>query len=177
MGERPRYEAHSHCSYCGAPFPPQQPWPRHCARCGNVSFRNPIPVTIVLVPVGSGVLAVRRNIEPRRGWWALPGGYVDWGETWQEAGAREVYEEAGVTIDPATMEPVTVFSAPDGTLVICGQVPPLPATDLPPFEPSQEVSERTILTEPVEMAFPLHTRLVADYLARIRAGRSGGEAS
>ena len=44
-------------------------WPRTCPRCANVSYRNPLPVTIVLIPVveatGTGVLAIRRAVAPR----------------------------------------------------------------------------------------------------------------
>ena len=84
------YLKDSHCSYCGQRFSHDQPWPRQCAKCGNISFVNPIPVVIVLVPVDDGVLVVRRSQEPGSGVLALPGGFVELGETWQETGAREV---------------------------------------------------------------------------------------
>lgn len=45
------------------------------------------------------LLLVRRNKEPGRGSWTLPGGHVEWGESMREAVAREVREEAGVDID------------------------------------------------------------------------------
>ena len=57
-------ERNSHCSYCGHPFSPHQPWPRTCANCGEISFQNPAPVAVVLVPIDGGLLAVRRGIEP-----------------------------------------------------------------------------------------------------------------
>jgi ADP-ribose pyrophosphatase YjhB (NUDIX family) len=159
----------SHCSYCGAAFAPEASWPRTCATCGEISFRNPIPVAIVLLPVvdearRSGVVAVRRAIAPRFGHLALPGGYVDFGETWQEAGAREVYEEAGILIDAHTLRAVEVFSAPDGTLVIAGIAPPLAEDELPRFAPNSESSERVILLTPQPLAFPLHTELVTRFL-------------
>jgi ADP-ribose pyrophosphatase YjhB (NUDIX family) len=47
------------------------------------------------------VLLVRRNIEPQIGQLALPGGYMNLGETWQQAGARELFEETGTIIRPA----------------------------------------------------------------------------
>jgi len=95
------YQKNSHCSYCGEPYAPNQAWPRHCATCHNSTFRNPLPVTVVLQPVDDGVLTIRRTIQPRSGWLTLPGGYIEYGETWQEAGARELWEEAGLQIDPA----------------------------------------------------------------------------
>lgn len=130
-----------------------------------MTFRNPTPVAVVLQPVDGGVLTVRRAIEPRSGWLALPGGYVDWGETWQAAGAREVWEEAGVRIDPEGLQEFRVFSASNSTLMVVALATPLAVADLPPFVPNEEASERRILTKPEELAFPLHTEVLASYLA------------
>lgn len=157
------YRQHNYCSYCGQPFGADQPWPRRCASCGNTSFRNPIPVVVLLQPVDDGVLVVRRGIEPARGALALPGGYVDHNEDWRAAAARELYEEAGVRIAPDGIDVVTVFSAPDSTLIVVGQAPPLHKSDLPPFAPSLEADERLIISAPCTLAWPLHTQVVADY--------------
>jgi len=114
--------------------------------------------------VDNGVLTVRRTIAPRSGWLALPGGYVDWGETWQEAGAREMWEEAGVRIDPAALREFKVFSASNSTMMVVAHATPLTAADLPPFLPNDEADERAILTEPQELAFPLHTDVLTAFL-------------
>lgn len=157
------FQPHTFCSYCGHPYGPDAGWPRHCTKCDNLTFRNPIPVAVVLQPVDNGVLVVRRTIEPRSGWLALPGGYVDWGESWQEAGAREMWEEAGVQIDPAGLREFKVFSAGNSTMMVVARATPLSATDLPPFASNEEASERLILTEPQELAFPLHTEILTDF--------------
>ena len=70
------YRKNSYCSYCGHPFAPDQPWPRRCEHCHNVTFQNPLPVAVLLLPVDDGVLVVRRAIQPRLGQLALPGGYI-----------------------------------------------------------------------------------------------------
>ncbi len=165
----PAYQKDSHCSYCGAPFAAGQPWPRLCARCGQWSYRNPLPVTVVLLPVGDGLLAVRRAHSPGEGRLALPGGFVELPESWQEAGARELREETGVEIVPDSLTVYRVYSAPDGTLLIFALAPPHAADELPPFFPSPEAAERLILTTPAELAFSLHTRVLAEYLSE-RAG-------
>jgi len=152
----------SHCSYCGAPFADGQPWPRTCATCGQMSFLNPLPVAVVLVPVGNGLLAVRRAIPPRAGELALPGGYINLGESWQAAGAREVFEETGVTIDPATIRDFRVLSAPDGTVLIFGLAAPLEGP-APALVANEEVSELVVLERPTQLAFSLHTRVVDEY--------------
>ncbi len=168
------YQPHTYCSYCGQPYGTDARWPRHCTHCQNITFRNPLPVAVVVQPVDRGILTVRRTIEPRSGWLALPGGYIDWGESWQAAGARELWEEAGLRIEPAGLREVQVFSAGNSTLMIVALAPPLTAADLPPFISNEEASERLILTEPEELAFPLHTDLLAAYLAgELQQVRSG----
>src|SRR5262245_40892471 len=99
---------HAHCSYCGSPFPQGAAWPRACAPCGNVSYLNPLPVAVAVVPVEGGVLCVRRTIPPAVGQIALPGGFLEAHETWQEGCARELREETGLVIDPGE---VTLFRA------------------------------------------------------------------
>lgn len=166
------YRRHAYCSFCGHPFAADATWPRVCAHCHNITYRNPLPVSVVVQPVDDGLLVARRAVEPAKGKLALPGGFVEVPETWQEAAARELLEETGVIVDPDAVEVVDVVSAPDGTLLIFGLAPPLTAADLPPFRPGGESSERVILREPAELAFPYHTKVVAAYFA---AQRRAGE--
>ena len=166
------FRQHAYCSFCGHPFAAHAPWPRICAHCDNVTYRNPLPVSVIIQPVDDGLLVARRAIEPAKGKLALPGGFVELPETWQEAAARELLEETGVSVDPAAVDVVDVYSAPDGTLLIFGLAPPLTAADLPPFPPGGESSERVILREPAELAFPYHTKVVAAYFtAQRRPGK------
>lgn len=159
----PAYRNHSFCSYCGQPFAAEQPWPRLCTHCQQISYRNPLPASVVLVPVDQGLLAVRRAHEPSYGQLALPGGFIELPESWQEAGARELQEETRLSIDPASLTVFRVYSAPDGTLLIFGLAPAHGSTELPPFTPTPEASERVILTAPAALAFSLHTRVVREY--------------
>lgn len=67
-----------------------------CGHCGFVAYRNPKIVvgSVVHVPAEGGILMCRRAIEPRRGTWTLPAGYMEMGETPAEAAMREAREEA-----------------------------------------------------------------------------------
>jgi ADP-ribose pyrophosphatase YjhB (NUDIX family) len=132
-----------------------------------MSFLNPAPVAVVLVPVDDGVLVVRRDIPPQKGALALPGGFIDHGESWQSAASRELREETGIAIDERHVTLLRLVSAPDGAslLVFC-RVPKLTQEDMPTFVPTREVSERVLLTTPQDLAFPLHTEIVGDFFAR-----------
>ncbi len=160
----------SHCSYCGQSFEIDQAWPRTCAACGNTSFLNPVPVTVLLVPIDDGVLVVRRNIEPKKGWLALPGGYINYGESWQAAGAREVFEETGLQLNPDHIREFRVRSAPDSTLLIFGLAKPIGRSDLSPFVPNEETLEIKVISAPEELAFSLHTEVLRDYFDQLMKG-------
>jgi len=157
------YQKNSHCSYCGTALPTKAPWPRRCAHCGNITYSNPLPVSVVLLPIDEGLLLVRRTQEPQAGKWALPGGFIETGETWQEAGTREVFEETGYKIDAGGLRLFDTLSAPDGTLLVFGLAPAQFSQSLPPFTPSSETSEAMTATRPMELAFSTHTETADRY--------------
>jgi ADP-ribose pyrophosphatase YjhB (NUDIX family) len=160
----------AHCTFCGARFTPNQPWPRRCAACGETSYRNPTPVAVAVQPVGLGLLVVRRGIPPAQDRLALPGGYIEVGETWQQAAVRELREEVGLAADPTAVRLFDALSAPDGTLLIFGLLPTL-AGDLPGSAPNVESMGWQVITEPTELGFDLHTRVADAYFASVAAGR------
>ena len=87
------------CSNCGAAvalrIPEGDHLPRYvCEACGTIHYRNP-RLVVGCVPDHEGqILLCRRAIEPRRGYWTVPAGFMENGETLQEAAARETREEA-----------------------------------------------------------------------------------
>ena len=95
---------------------------------------------------------------------ALPGGYQMLGQTWQEAGAREVLEETGVMIEPSSLRVVTVETTPDRrqNLLFCRSPP---AAHEGPFVHDAEVSEVLVIQKAVETAFPLHTEQVRAFFS------------
>lgn len=158
---------HAHCGYCGAAFADGQPWPRTCAACARTSYVNPTPVAVCLLPIDDGLLCVRRAIPPGVGRLALPGGYIDFAETWQQAAARELFEETGLRIDAGEIEHVRTLSSDrgDGVLLVFGRANPRPATILDGFVPTAETSELVVIRGATELAFPLHTQVVAEFFA------------
>jgi ADP-ribose pyrophosphatase YjhB (NUDIX family) len=118
---------------------------------------------VVLVPLRGGLLMIRRALAGEGyGKLALPGGYQMLGQTWQEAAAREALEETGVVIFPEALRVVTVETTPDRrqNLLFC-QSPPVKHGGA--FSHDAEVSEVLVIYEPVETAFPLHTRVVREF--------------
>ena len=164
------HDKNSHCSFCGTGFPSGSGWPRECAACGNKSYLNPLPVVVVLVPAGGGVVGIRRNIEPQKGTVTLPGGFLDLGESWQQGGRREVLEETGMEIG-GELQLYDVMNGLDDTLVIFGLAPPQEASALRPFS-SDETQEVLLIDRPVELGFAMHTQVVARYF-RERDRRAG----
>jgi ADP-ribose pyrophosphatase YjhB (NUDIX family) len=165
----PAHRKNDFCSYCGTAFAPAQSFPRRCAVCGATVYLNPTPVAVMIVPVTQpegalGVLAVRRAIEPKKGEWALPGGFMEAGESWQESAAREVREETGLAIPPAAIHEFMVRSGGPNLLVF-GITAPLAAGELARFAGTEEVTELTVLTSAQELAFPTHSEALRRFLA------------
>ena len=69
-----------------------------CAQCGYVAYENPKVIVGAVVVLGDAILMCRRAIEPRKGYWTLPAGYLELGETLEEGAAREAQEEANANI-------------------------------------------------------------------------------
>ena len=69
-----------------------------CDTCGFVAYENPKIVAGAVVHFGSRILLCKRNIEPARGLWTLPAGYLENGESPEEGARREAFEEATAKI-------------------------------------------------------------------------------
>lgn len=164
-------EAFAHCGYCGHKYD-QADWPRVCQACRSTQWRNPTPVSVLMVPVWDaqysaqvtpgtrrGILVGKRGHEPGYGKWGLPGGFVELNEYFERGAVREMFEETGIEINPdfvklwysrnnSNGQQVLVFNEFKGTL-------PLQALDS--FMPCAECPEVKVCWEPEELAFATHT--------------------
>lgn len=81
-----------------------------CARCGHIHYVNPKIVVGAVCSWHGRILLCRRAIEPRRGYWTIPAGYLEERETPVEGAAREAYEEAQARIEIDRL--LAVYSVP-----------------------------------------------------------------
>ncbi|HEX4456150.1 MAG TPA: NUDIX domain-containing protein [Kofleriaceae bacterium] len=159
----------AYCNFCGTKFPEPLAYPRTCPGCAAQIWANPIPVAVALVPVGDGLLVIRRGIPPGVGKLALVGGFVEDHESWQVGCARELSEEANVAIDPASLRVLWVASTeprPNRVLIFAVSDP---IADLPPFASNSETQERGVIFGAggldADFAFPLHAEAARRYFA------------
>ena len=161
------------CSRCGAslrlgPLPGEDRDRLGCDACGFVAYVNPrLVVTALPVTAAGEVMLLRRGIEPGRGLWAQPGGFLEIDETVEEGAIRETLEETGLVIEPG--EIVGLYTRPEAAIVviafaarIVGGVPTVTheAQEVRPFAP--EVIPWS------EIAFRTSEWALRDWLRRVR---------
>jgi ADP-ribose pyrophosphatase YjhB (NUDIX family) len=130
-------------------------------------YDNPSTVVASIVRVNGGLLMVRRALEHGHGKLALPGGFQAKGESWQEAGAREVLEETGVKIDPQNLFVQNLVTVEGGiNLIIAHYLPAVTWTAFKTDAESLEVLVAQELPAAEDVAFETH------YTAMRRAFRT-----
>jgi len=89
-----------YCPYCGYKLVRKMLEGRerlYCSRCDKIYYENPTPVVAVIARDDEGkILLIKRKIEPRKGEWALPSGFMELEESPVEAALRELAEETGL---------------------------------------------------------------------------------
>jgi NADH pyrophosphatase NudC (nudix superfamily) len=105
------------CSECGAPL--QLRWVEAdlrdrlvCTVCGSIRYQNPKVLVVVMITCGSRLLLCRRALKPAAGLWSAPAGFMEEGETLEQAAAREALEETGVSVDPDNLILHTIANLP-----------------------------------------------------------------
>jgi len=128
-----------------------------CPECGHIAYVNPRLVITTLPITDAGELVLlRRGIEPGRGWWAQPGGFLEVDETVHQAAIRETREETGLLIEPGeiiglyTRLEAAVVTIAFEAKVVGGVATPTPealevATFAPESIPWSELAFRTTM--------------------------------
>ena len=120
-----------------------------------MNFSNPVPVAVALVPYRGKLVGVKRGIEPGKGMVALPGGYINSGETFHGALTRELFEETGIRVKDGSW---TIFHVGDSLqsnrILIFGICDEVQTIDIG-FR-SDETTNIEFIERDTSLAFPLH---------------------
>jgi ADP-ribose pyrophosphatase YjhB (NUDIX family) len=140
-----------------------------CKECNEIFYQNP-KIVAGCIPIWEGkVLLCKRAIEPRYGWWTLPAGYMENGETIAEAAKRETAEEA--CADVVIEKLFALFSLPEINQVYMIFLSQLTSPD---FSPGLESLECELFSETEipwsEIAFPTITHSLSSYFEDKRNG-------
>jgi ADP-ribose pyrophosphatase YjhB (NUDIX family) len=163
------------CSFCGTPtaitVPPGDSRPRRtCPACHEVHYENPLLVVGCVPEYQGRILICRRAIEPRRGHWTVPAGFMELNETLEDGAARECLEEALAQVDIGS--PLALINIPDS-----GQVHVFfRARMSSPACGAGEESLEAKLVDPADipwddLAFPSIRYALRQYMADRTAGR------
>jgi 8-oxo-dGTP diphosphatase len=162
----PSLEDVRHCPRCGsAAVEVRFPRSIHCATCGYAAFYNPKPVACAIVrDAQDRVVLARRGFEPGAGRWSMPGGFVDLGESVEDAVRRELREELALEVELEGL--VGVYSRAEDRIVLI--VHAARALGVP--QPSEEAPEvRAFAADAIpwdELAFWSDERALRDLLTR-----------
>ncbi|MBY0423796.1 MAG: NUDIX domain-containing protein [Parvularculaceae bacterium] len=133
-----------------------------CARCDFIDYQNPKIVTGSIARWEDKVLLCRRAIEPRRGYWTLPAGYLEIGETVEAGARREALEEARARVKIERI--LGVYSVPRISQVQIIFLAALEAPDVSPGPESLEVSLASWGDIPwADLAFPSVRRALENW--------------
>ncbi len=88
-----------------------------CDACGFIAYVNPrLVVTTLPITDRGEVMLLRRGIEPGRGLWAQPGGFMEVDETVHEGAVRETFEETGLVVEPGHI--LGLYTRPEAAIVV-----------------------------------------------------------
>jgi len=163
------------CSQCGAPVvlkvPPGETLPRFvCEACQTIHYQNP-KVVAGCIPEWEGkILLCRRAIEPRVGLWTFPAGFMEQGETTEQAAARETWEEANALVEISSL--YAVFSLPHVSQVYVIFRGRLRSADFGVGQESADVQLFAYEQIPWEnLAFPVIYETLTRYIQDLSRGR------
>lgn len=172
MSLNPALEDVRYCPRCGKDATVTFPRSITCPSCGYGAFYNPKPVACAITAnQHDEVLLMRRAFEPSRGRWSMPGGFVDLGESVEDAAVRETREELDVEIELHGL--VGVYSRRTDRIVVVVYAARTEGTPTRTEEALEVGAFRPTTIPWDELAFWSDGRALRDYLHRA-AGTAAG---
>jgi 8-oxo-dGTP diphosphatase len=113
----PALEEAKYCPRCGQSATVDYPRSISCPHCGYGAYYNPKPVSAAIpITPDNKVILLRRGFDPGKDLWTFPGGFVDLGESVEDAARREAQEELEIAIELTRL--VGVYSRPEDRVVL-----------------------------------------------------------
>jgi len=141
-----------------------------CSSCGSAikSYINPVPTVDIIIEIEGGIVLIERKFEPKG--WALPGGFVDYGESLENAAIREAFEETSIKIVELKLLGCYSDPARDKRQHNISTVYVAKGSGLPEAG-DDAVNARLFQTDnlPKDLCFD-HTQIVQDYLNKKTSG-------
>lgn len=166
-----------HCAQCGSKTEKQIPEGDHnerdvCTSCGFIHYVNPKLITGALPVHNDKILLCKRNIEPRKGCWTLPAGFMECNETTAEGAARETFEESEAKLKNITL--YGVYDLPHISQVYMFFRAELDGDHIAPTPESSEVGLFDEADIPWhELAFPVVKSVLKSYFRDRAKGEFG----
>ena len=123
-----QHHAHGHVEYqfcprCGGALEKRsikamEPKRLVCRACSFIFYQDPKVVAGTIFTLNGGVVLLRRGVEPAMGKWVFPGGYVDRGESVQEAAVRETLEESRLRVELDGLIDVYSYSKSPNVIIV-----------------------------------------------------------
>jgi ADP-ribose pyrophosphatase YjhB (NUDIX family) len=161
------------CPLCGGRLvkkliKPLEPRRLVCTACDFIFYLDPKLSVIAVIPMGEGVVMVRRAIEPGYGLWVVPGGFVDLGEVVEDALVRETQEETCLTVRPVRL--LNIYSYRDHRTVIAAYVTEYVAGELAAGDETLEARIFGLKEIPwPRIAFSSTKEALREYITQFRA--------
>jgi ADP-ribose pyrophosphatase YjhB (NUDIX family) len=158
--------------FCGTPLQARHHEDQErptCPSCGFIHYLDPKVAVAVVLGDEHGVLLCRRCIDPGRGLWSFPAGYVNRGEVLEEAASREALEELGVAVKLSSL--VGVYSErgePVVLVVYAGEI--VAGEPRPDGREVSEVRRFALDALPDDLAFPHDRQVLSDWMRAVRTG-------
>lgn len=136
-----------------------------CTNCNMILYKNPIPsVAIVTMNNDNEILLTKRAVEPGKGYWCLPGGFIESGETIEESVSRELKEETNLDCQEIKLLAAdSVINGYWGDILILGYSVKLIKGELIAGDDAEEAKFFPKTQRP-DLVFPIHENLLQKYL-------------
>jgi ADP-ribose pyrophosphatase YjhB (NUDIX family)/N-acetylglutamate synthase-like GNAT family acetyltransferase len=140
-----------------------------CPSCGFIFYRNPVPAVGVVVALEGKLVLVRRRYEPRAGCWALPAGFMELGESAEDAAIRECHEETGLLVRVDHLLGVYSYGEGQRTGLLIIYAATATGGELVAADDATEAGVFAPDALPAPMAFPTHLQAIDRWRRETRA--------